>query len=251
MWVTACRRSRPRDQLGGRVAAMQGVRTVRADEQAGPAARLGQTLEERHALRVSPMQVVEHENARGPARQVADDLRPDSQTLLGCEAPVGEDRDPLVGACPADFERVEQQLEGATERTRVGLPGVNRGSFREPGDQLADETGLADACLAADQGDGRCGPPFEEPPESFDLGLAADHGGESRGTHRRSLHPVRRSAHLQLSSGQALAHTAGWGWHAAVTCRAAERRTMGQRRVRRRPRVLPFTSRSRHAARLE
>ena len=90
------------------------------------AALLGEALEEGDALGVGPVQVVEHDDAGRADREVAHDLEPEPQALVGGPVGVGEEGEPLVVLGLPGRERVEEQLERAPERARVGLAARGR-----------------------------------------------------------------------------------------------------------------------------
>ena len=66
-----------------RVAAVQRVGAIGADEQAGSAARFRQPLEEGDALGVGPVQVVEHDQARYRTGENGHDLEPEPNPFVG------------------------------------------------------------------------------------------------------------------------------------------------------------------------
>ena len=141
----------PGQHLGGRVPAVQRVGPVGADEQHRTAARLGEPFEERDALGVGPVQVVEHDHTRRSRGEIADDIEPESQALVRGPVGIREEREALVVARLAGCEGVEQELERAPERAGIRLARVHDRAVREPVDQLADEAGLAHSRFAADQ----------------------------------------------------------------------------------------------------
>ena len=89
--------------------------------------------------------------------------------FVGRALGVGEAFDALVVAHAAGAERVEEQLERTAERAGIGLAGEHHHAGREPVDQLADESGLADPRLAADQGDRRSLSGVDEAGEPLEL----------------------------------------------------------------------------------
>ena len=154
------------------------------------------------ALGVGPVEVVEHHHARRPAADRGEQGEAGPHALVDVALGVDHHLEALVGLVAGVTEGVEQQLEGPAQRARVGLPRQHHGSRRQAPDELPDQTGLAHARLAADQGDGRGGPVLGQPHEAVDLGRPPDHHGrEPRppDEHLRSvgLRPGRRDPSCQ------------------------------------------------------
>ena len=165
-----------RHHLGRRVPAVERVGPVRPDQQQRPAVGLGQPFEERDALRVGPVEVVEHHDARRPDREIADDIEREPDPLVGRARRVAEELDALVGG-PAAVERVDQELERAPERSRVGLAGVHRDRLRQPSHELAHESRLADTGFPTDERDRGRLARIDEPGQPVQLLGPADHLG--------------------------------------------------------------------------
>ena len=145
------------------------------DEQERAAALLREPLEEGHALRVGPVQIVEHDDARHREREVADDLEPEAHPFVGRPRGIGEQLEPVVVLRLPAVEGVEEQLERPAERSGIGLTGVHDHRGRQALDQLAHEPGLADAALSTDERDRRGLPGVDEPGEPVELIGATDH----------------------------------------------------------------------------
>jgi hypothetical protein len=165
-------------QLDQRVATGHALGAEGADQQQRQARCDGQAAEQGDALGVGPVQVLEHHQRPGGAGQLAHKGDGGPQQLLlavlalGVPGQPGGDRgqqqaqrlgavgqrlgDGVPGGDPR-LDRLQQQLERAAGGALAALAGQHRQGGVEGGDQLGDQTGLADAGLAADQGDGRRG----------------------------------------------------------------------------------------------
>ncbi len=163
-----------REHLRGRVATVQRVGAIRADEQPRTTALLRQALEQRDALVVGPVQVVEHDEARRGRGEVVHDLEAEAHPFVGADGSGRRGASSRSSSRPGPSERVEQQFEGTAERARIGLAREHDRVRREAVDQLAHQPGLADAGFAAyerDRGPGR----IDESCESLQLVGPAGH----------------------------------------------------------------------------
>ena len=173
-----------RQQGGDGLARGHVLRPVRADQQAG-SGQLGDALEQGGALRVGPVQVLEDDDGAAVADQASDQGHAGVQPLDRAASRVGQRGEQVrIGRLGA-VQRVEQQLVRAAQRAGFGLPGQYRRVGRQPGEQLGDQPGLADAGLAGDHRDTRP-PDGEEPLEFAQLLVAPDHHGA--GPHPRAAH---------------------------------------------------------------
>jgi hypothetical protein len=163
-------------QLDQRVAPGHALGPEGADQQQRQVGGDGQAAEQGHALGVGPVQVLEHQQRSVRPGQLVDERDRGPQQLLlavlalGVAGQPGRDRgqqqaqrlgavgqplgDRLPGGDPR-LDRLQQQLERPAGGTLAALAGQHPDSRVEGGDQLGDQSGLADAGLAADQGDGR------------------------------------------------------------------------------------------------
>jgi hypothetical protein len=143
----------PREHLRRRLAPGHPVRAVRADEHGETAAGFGQSLEQRGARRVRPVQVVEDCDGRARLRDIGEDRLGRVQAVFHRTLRVGDDREQfrVLGVPPHD---VEHEGEGTAEGAGICLAGDDPG-VREASQQLAYEPGLADPGLATDQRDCR------------------------------------------------------------------------------------------------
>ena len=151
------------ERLGERVAARQLARPVGAHD--GARARCGgDPLEQGDALGVGPVEVLEHEHGPLPVDDLGEQVEGEpgpigQRTVAGVGGAVvggAQQRDPVIAGEPRP-ERVEEQAEGMAEAARLGLTGHDDHGGVELRAQLADEAGLADAGLAADEDDARLG----------------------------------------------------------------------------------------------
>ena len=153
----------------------EGIRPVGSKEQTGPGVGLGQALEQGHTFGVGPVKVFEYDHTRHPAPQVVEDVEPETGPLLGRPVSVSEKGKALVTSGQAAIEYVEKEIERTAERTGIGLAGVNRGAGGQLGDELTHHPRLADARLAADNGDRRCRSPVDQSGQATQFGGPADH----------------------------------------------------------------------------
>ncbi len=158
------------DQL---MPAVDRLRPEAADQQGAEARRQRQAAEQRDALGVGPVQVLEHQHPpAGADEQVLDQGDGRAEQLLLAVLAVGEglqmaeDRpqqqpqrlltvgEPLGHLPPcgdAGADRLQQQLERPRRHALTRLPGQHPRAHRQGCGQLAQQAGLADAGLAADQ----------------------------------------------------------------------------------------------------
>jgi hypothetical protein len=189
----------PGQQLGGRVAPRQPVGPVGADQQQAAAVGLGQLLEDAEALGVGPVEVFEHEQAGAHRHQLAD------HRDRGCDASVGRAVDVAhdgqqVGVDPLDpvdpleavgvhgraeaLERIDDQRQRPARRGLLGLAADHHRLGRQPGHQLLDQAGLADAGLTGDERDRRKPTCIEQIDQAIELGRPTHHdGGQSGPSH--------------------------------------------------------------------
>ena len=104
--VTAWRRSSRVQEIAGGVTPRQSVGTVGADDQERTAIGLGEALEQRQALRVGPVEVLEHDETRVAGGEQTHEVDACPHPVLGRLADVGHDRGQLgmsvqVGHCGA------------------------------------------------------------------------------------------------------------------------------------------------------
>jgi hypothetical protein len=99
-----------------------------------------------------------------------------AHALLGRAAGVVDRREQLgVRLGGVTVERVEQHLQRAAHRARIGLAGQHQRAGRRPLDELLDEPGLADAGLAGHERDGGGRPGAEQNNQAVELDRPADH----------------------------------------------------------------------------
>ena len=180
-----------------RVAAGHLVRAVGAEQQ--PRAGLvGDPLEQRRALGVGPVQVLEHEHRRPVADQAVHDLQRGVQPLDRAAARVGQGGERGLVDVGVPLDRVEQHLVRAGERSGLGAADQRDDVVGQRVEQLAHQAGLADARLAGDDRDlGLLG--RDEPLELAQLAGPADHrlaGAAARGSHAVTLPPTYDEAVL-------------------------------------------------------
>ena len=144
--------------LGGGVAAGQAVGPVGADDEQRAAVGLGQALEQREALGVGPVEVLEHHEAGTAGGEVADqvDRQPaPARRRVASDRSRPSARSGSSGRRRPRAQRVEEQLHRSSDGAGVGLPGEHDGAGGHAVDELLDQPGLADPGLAGDEGDGR------------------------------------------------------------------------------------------------
>ena len=169
----------PLDQLGDRVLQGQLLRAVRAHHHQPPGRGVHQPLDDRHALRVGPVQVVHDEHGQpGPAGGRPQQVQAGVQALVRGQAGVVQ---PGQGGLVGPPDQVQQKVVRLPERARIRLPDEYPGLRRHRADQLGHQPGLADPRLAPDQRDGCPGAGPEQAQQLTQLGIAADHDrAESR-----------------------------------------------------------------------
>ena len=147
-------------RLGQRVAAVHLGRPIGADDERRSVVDTGDALEDRDALGVGPVEVVEDEHRGSTADHVGDHgarrFQPGRQGRLRIVRATQRDQ-PVVVDGELVVEGVEEQLEGTAEAPGIGLTGEHQGVVRQARHELTHEPGLADAGLAADQCDARHG----------------------------------------------------------------------------------------------
>jgi hypothetical protein len=186
-----------------------------ADQQQGQVVLGGQAAEQGGALGVGPVQVLEDEQGPGLG-QLPDQGDGGAQQLLGAVLALGragqaggdrgQQQAQRLGAAGQGLgdrvpvghprlDRLQEQLERAPGGALAALAGQDRRRGVEGGDQLGHQAGLADAGLAADQGQGRLAAGGGELAQARQLGGAPHHhraqpgpGGQHAGKasrHRR------------------------------------------------------------------
>jgi hypothetical protein len=208
-------------QVDQGVAAGHALGPEGADQQQGQVALGGQAAEQGGALGVGPVQVLEDEQGPGLG-QLADQGDGGAQQLLGAVLALGRAGQPggdrgqqqaqRLGAAGQGLgdrvpvghprlDRLQEQLEGAAGGALAALAGQNRHRGVEGGDQLGHQAGLADAGLAADQGQGRLAGGGGELAQARQLGGAPHHhraqpgpGGQHAGKASRHRRRSRRGA---------------------------------------------------------
>ena len=101
----------------------------------------GEALEDRQALGVGPVEVLEHDQPGCLAEPHVDGCEHATDWIVALESVVGQHR--------------PDQLVGPPERPVLGLPAEHHRPGRGRRDQLAQQPRLADARLAGDERDGR------------------------------------------------------------------------------------------------
>jgi len=194
------------------------------------------------------LQVLEHHHGTVlAADQVADQVDRGAQQLLSGQVAlvgggqVGQDRgEQHAQGVPAGAERLgdggpaaqvrlgglQQELVGPAHGALLGLPGEHRRAVGQAEDQLAQQAGLADARLAADERDLRVGDGGEQAPEPLQLTASSDH-------HRAEPRP-RNQHPVTVASGDRSACAAGPG-RRAVQPRGGVLWAMGGGAARLRP----------------
>ena len=148
-------------RLGQRVAAVHLGRPVGADDERRSVVDAGDALEDRDALGVGPVEVVEDEHRGSTADHVGDHgaaPRP-SRAARGACASSGRrsatSRSSSAGS--SSWRASKSSSKGRPRPPGIGLTGEHEGVVRQAGHELAHQPGLADAGLAADQRDARHG----------------------------------------------------------------------------------------------
>ena len=148
------RRRHPSGELVGPVGAH--------DQQRRPGQRR-EALEDRQALGVGPVEVLEHDQPGCLAEPHVDGRKHATDGIVALESVVGQHR--------------PDQLVGPPERPVLGLPAEHHRPGRGRRDQLAQQPRLADARLAGDERDGRAA--VVASPVLVDVRLAG--GGQEAG----------------------------------------------------------------------
>lgn len=167
-------------QRGDRVAAGHLGRPVRADEQQRPTL-VGEPLEERRALRVDPMQVLEDDDRRPAARHGVRDRQTGVQPLYRTSRRVGEGVEEAVVDAGPPVDGIQQHLVRPGERPGIGVADQHDRLGGKAVQQLLDEPGLTDAWLAGDDRHPRA-VGRREPREMAQLAIAAHHHRDGAST---------------------------------------------------------------------
>ncbi len=201
----------PGQQAGHRLAAGHLVRPVRADEQPRPAL-VGDPLEQRRALRVGPVQVLEDDDRGRVADQVGQDGEAGVQPLDRAAPRVGQRRQLLLVDLRAAVDGVQEHLVRPGQRAGLGLTDQHHGLRRHGRQQLVHQPGLADARLARDERDRRL-TRRSELRQSAQLALPPDH--HRAGTAADGSHDARVPVGCPRTTTPFLA-TAGRAGHAGA-----------------------------------
>ena len=166
----------PRQQVGGGVLSREAVGAVGADDHQWSALGLGEELEGGQALRVGPVQVLEHDERGAIGGEGSDEVDASSHPLLGRSARVLDHGGALgVAAHVGAAEDIEEQLHRSTDGARIGLAGQHERADGGAGDELLHEPRLADPGLAGDQCDHRYRRGALQGTQPPQLGRATDH----------------------------------------------------------------------------
>jgi hypothetical protein len=148
-------------------------------------------LEQRDALRVRPVQILEDNHRRTVGGQPQKHPQSGPQALDLSATRVGESVELLGIDAVATVHCGQKQFEGTTQRSRLGLAHQHRGLRREPVEQLPDQPRLADARLAGQHRDVgvRRASELHQPVQLF---LPSDHcrTGSRRTSSRSRPHPI-------------------------------------------------------------
>ncbi len=185
-----------RQQGGERMAAVEVLGTERRHDDEREVRGGRQAPEQRDAVGVGPVQVLQHQHGRTAGQQVTHQVDGGPLQLVGRVAVVvvgmgqGDHRREQVregvrarlqgrrDAVPAPDERLDsvtQQLVGAVEVTFLGLAGQDGHAVVEPGQELPHQAALADPRLAGDEGDPRRVGGADEGAQGVELSVPADH----------------------------------------------------------------------------
>ena len=164
-------------QLAGGVPPGHGVGTERPDHEQRRSDRVGQSLEQRDALRVGPVEVLEHDEPEALPDEPVHELEPGVDPFVAAPGSVGDRGEQLGVETVVAFERIDEQLHRTPERTLVGLPGEHDGPARRPLHQLAHEARLAHAGLAGHHDGRRARQPVEERQQAVEVDRPSDHRG--------------------------------------------------------------------------
>ena len=167
----------PGQHLTGRVAARHGVGTERADDEQWCSDRIGEPLEERDALGVGPVEVLEHDHPEPVADEPVHQLEAGVHPLVAAAGPIRDGGEQLGIECLVILERVDEHLHRAPERPLIGLSGEDDGPGGRPLAQLAHEAGLADAGLAGHHDRRRARQAVEQREQAIEVARPPDHRG--------------------------------------------------------------------------